>query len=277
MMKSRSLPLYLLIHVAAISWSSCGCCFVLAYGTSSSFHGRSLALEKAPSVRYHHVSSSSMLTMRKQKASDKRTTRLQRGEGLSTYDDTAVIHSLEKTLTSSPMADAVWKEKVIRNQFQGKQVEKSGGRGRSRKRSALYHCLSNYHEQFLTLLTAEYKAEVSVSYVGCRVFASFFIDSVYMLPLPVDWFTWIFGVPSTHPCTHSFTFFSFQEDEVLGRIKASLEDPISLEKAGHALFDMYPERRGNLFGDEVGLQLQFFFVTLDIGVHILTMFQRETL
>ena len=42
-----------------------------------------------------------------------------------------------------------------------------------------------------------------------------------------------------------------QEQEVLGRIKASIDDPLALEVAGHAIFDLYPERRGNLFGDEV--------------------------
>ena len=35
------------------------------------------------------------------------------------------------------------------------------------------------------------------------------------------------------------------------RIEASVEDPLSLEQAGFALFDMYPTRRGNLFSDEV--------------------------
>jgi hypothetical protein len=38
---------------------------------------------------------------------------------------------------------------------------------------------------------------------------------------------------------------------VLGRIKASIDNPLELETAGYALYDMYPERRGNLFGDEV--------------------------
>jgi hypothetical protein len=38
---------------------------------------------------------------------------------------------------------------------------------------------------------------------------------------------------------------------VLGRIKASLDDPLGLEHAGYALFDLYAERRGNLFTDEV--------------------------
>lgn len=36
-----------------------------------------------------------------------------------------------------------------------------------------------------------------------------------------------------------------------GRIKSSIEDPLGLELAGHALLDMYPERRGNLFSDEI--------------------------
>lgn len=44
---------------------------------------------------------------------------------------------------------------------------------------------------------------------------------------------------------------SSKEDEVLGRIKASLDDPLGLEQAGYALYDMYTERRGNLFGQEV--------------------------
>jgi hypothetical protein len=46
-------------------------------------------------------------------------------------------------------------------------------------------------------------------------------------------------------------FDKFQEDEVLGRIKASVDDPLALETAGYALYDLYPERRGNLFSDEV--------------------------
>ena len=42
-----------------------------------------------------------------------------------------------------------------------------------------------------------------------------------------------------------------QEKEVLGRIQASLDNPVMLEQAGFALYDMYPTRRGNLFSDEV--------------------------
>jgi hypothetical protein len=42
-----------------------------------------------------------------------------------------------------------------------------------------------------------------------------------------------------------------QEEEVLGRIKNSIDDPMALEKAGQAIFDIFPSRRGNLFSDEV--------------------------
>jgi len=37
----------------------------------------------------------------------------------------------------------------------------------------------------------------------------------------------------------------------LGRIKSSIDDPLGLEIAGHAIYDLYPERRGNLFSEEV--------------------------
>jgi hypothetical protein len=49
----------------------------------------------------------------------------------------------------------------------------------------------------------------------------------------------------SHPHAH------IQEEQVLGRIKASLEDPLGLETAGHCFYDMQGERRGNLFADEV--------------------------
>jgi len=43
----------------------------------------------------------------------------------------------------------------------------------------------------------------------------------------------------------------YKEAEVLGRIEDSIDNPLSLEESGHALFDLYPERRGNIFSDEV--------------------------
>jgi superfamily I DNA and/or RNA helicase len=51
--------------------------------------------------------------------------------------------------------------------------------------------------------------------------------------------------------SYTFDFVFWQELEVTGRIESSIEDPLGLENAGQALFDMYPERRGNLFSDEI--------------------------
>jgi hypothetical protein len=67
-------------------------------------------------------------------------------------------------LTSSPMAKVGgWKQKSAPSKpVVNASLEKTGGRGRSRKRSMLYNSLSAYHNKFLHLLTAEYKAEVSV-------------------------------------------------------------------------------------------------------------------
>lgn len=54
-----------------------------------------------------------------------------------------------------------------------------------------------------------------------------------------------------------------KEDEVLGRIKASVDhgSPIDLEVDGYALYDMYVERRGNLFSDEVYRLIKAFDAT----------------
>jgi hypothetical protein len=46
-------------------------------------------------------------------------------------------------------------------------------------------------------------------------------------------------------------FFISQESEVITRLESSIADPFSLESSGHALFDIHPQRRGNLFNDEV--------------------------
>ena len=45
--------------------------------------------------------------------------------------------------------------------------------------------------------------------------------------------------------------YRLEEFEVITRIEASASDPYMLERAGHALFDIHPLRRGNLFADEV--------------------------
>lgn len=97
------------------------------------------------------------------------------------------------------MNGKAWRHKKQTHSMQQPQ-QAMGGRGRSRKRSALYNSLSLYNNKFLRLLTEEYRQE---------------------------------------------------EEEVLGRIKASVDDPLGYEAAGFALFDLYPERRGNLYSDEV--------------------------
>ena len=67
-------------------------------------------------------------------------------------------------------------------------------------------------------------------------------------------------VPFILPATNALCFSSpkyqhqhktQQEDEIIGRLEAARDDPLGLEASGYALFDMYPERRGNLFADEV--------------------------
>lgn len=50
---------------------------------------------------------------------------------------------------------------------------------------------------------------------------------------------------------HEIIAKNAQEEEVLGRIKASIEDPLGYEAAGYGIFDLFPERRGNIYQDEV--------------------------
>jgi len=45
--------------------------------------------------------------------------------------------------------------------------------------------------------------------------------------------------------------YETEEAEVITRLESSMADPFLLEKSGHALFDIHPQRRGNLFNDEV--------------------------
>ncbi|KAG7343912.1 superfamily I DNA/RNA helicase [Nitzschia inconspicua] len=206
----------LLQHNGLITTTSFLCCHGLSLSSFSHFHGLSLQPQRtaatAPS-RGGGTTAISSLTMRKQKASDRRTRRMQRGGDDSQLTQALIRDNLTTVLTRSPMAAAGgWKQR----QTSGSIIDRSaasasssssppppstgGGRGRSRKRSTLYNSLSSYHNKFLQLLTAEYRAE---------------------------------------------------EEEVMGRIEASLEDPLGLENAGHALYDMYAERRGNLFADEI--------------------------
>jgi len=116
---------------------------------SSAFHGNPVKTRMT-------FSSASTLTMRKQKASDKRTRRRQRfGQDDTSSSSGGVL--TDSSYTQSPMhRQGSWKEK----KYVTPSVEKTAGRGRSRKRSALYQSLAFYHNKFLHLLTQEYQAEV---------------------------------------------------------------------------------------------------------------------
>jgi hypothetical protein len=158
--------------------------------------------------------------MRKQKASDKRTSRLQRSGGgggseslLAGASATLAVGSIGTT-TRSPMQGATWKQKQLQQPPPQKQLQQpqqpydavsiggsrngGGGRGRSRKRATAYQILSHYQNHFLTDLTKEYQAE---------------------------------------------------EDVILQRIMYG--DPIQLERSGHAVFDMTLDYRGRLYADHV--------------------------
>jgi hypothetical protein len=94
----------------------------------------------------------SQLTMRKQKASDKRTRRSQRGQ------------VLESPLVSSSDLRSVgkaWNYKSL--DIPSPTNVGYSGRGRSRKRSQVYNNLSSYHSHFLDLITEEFLSEVSQS------------------------------------------------------------------------------------------------------------------
>jgi hypothetical protein len=143
---------------------------------SSSFHGESVKLLHNPVVLPSFSGPRSHLTMRKQKASDRRTRRRQQG----LVDEVSFV----KTLTESPMqARGAWNQKV--NLSSPVPTSKAtGGRGRSLKRQRLYHSLAFYHNQFLGLLTEEYKAEVRtrwcilVGVLGCEILYKSMIESL---------------------------------------------------------------------------------------------------
>lgn len=115
-----------------------------SFSTASHFLGNHVVAE-------HCSLTDNTLTMRKQKASDRRTRRMQRGEDV-------VTDISSKTMTTSPMATSSWQHKKI-SPTRPRQQNR-GGRGRARKRSNLYNTLSSYHGNFLSLLTTEYRAEV---------------------------------------------------------------------------------------------------------------------
>lgn len=127
----------------------------LSLSSSSGFYGARLE-PRSQTAREYFSTSRSYLEMRKQKSSDRRTRRLQRGQ--IAYSE-ELAKATVGSVTASPMAGQSWSHKKTLSMQNSVQV--SGGRGRSRKRSALYNSLSLYHNKFLTLLTEEYKQEVS--------------------------------------------------------------------------------------------------------------------
>eukprot|EP00581_Thalassiosira_minuscula_P012788 CAMPEP_0183714346 /NCGR_PEP_ID=MMETSP0737-20130205/8885_1 /TAXON_ID=385413 /ORGANISM="Thalassiosira miniscula, Strain CCMP1093" /LENGTH=1079 /DNA_ID=CAMNT_0025943253 /DNA_START=214 /DNA_END=3453 /DNA_ORIENTATION=+ len=201
----------------------------LALSSFSSFHGARLhstqPFTSIPSNQNHnshnshnsHSSNSNLLVMRKQKASDKRTARMQRGlvdtnsdassftpSPLSTSQSTSSSNKTQ-ILSNASMTKSKWKQKKIELRASGVTTgananNAGGGRGRARKRLKLYNSLASYHSTFLDLVSLEYQME---------------------------------------------------ESEVIQRLESSIANPFLLETSGHALFDIHPQRRGNLFSDEV--------------------------
>ena len=132
--------------------------------SSSTFHGSRMMIypASAPHTTNNRPGISN-LVMRKQKASDKRTARMQRGQ-VDKYDTSftpsPLSSSSTKILSSSPMTKSQWKHKKIELRAEGKNNVAGGGRGRARKRLKLYNSLASYHSTFLELISEEYQMEV---------------------------------------------------------------------------------------------------------------------
>ena len=149
---SSSMTIRLLLTLTILASSS-----ALSLSSFSQFHGTSLQSFSTKPQQQHHASGAASLTMRKQKASDKRTRRMQMGGDQIVQE--LIRDNLRQTLTSSPMQQTgEWNQKKQQGEIQYK--EKTGGRGRSRKRATLYNSLSSYHNKFLKMLTDEYNHEV---------------------------------------------------------------------------------------------------------------------
>ena len=220
----RSIPSLWCLYVAwSLVWGDVTALSLRPLTSSTTFYGNPLLLTTNNDGRHNDINARAQLYMRKQKASDKRTRRRQRG----LVEESPVVTAA--SLTTSPMQQqgTAWTKKTTTTSMLPRPA--TGGRGRSRKRSMLYTSLSFYHNKFMRLLQEEFKAEVRINVAS--------VDS---------------GTLYRFLClVHTYYHCIAQEDEVLGRIKASLDDPISLEVAGYALYDVEASRRGNLFADEV--------------------------
>jgi hypothetical protein len=147
------------------------------HSSSSSSFVRAASLFQAQCSSSNDASTGHCCTlyMRKQKASDKRTRRLQREGGVNTLSSSSITQSpmeqaglwkvkdlTKQTSTAQPRSAAAATTTMTPTAVQTQSVTGGGGRGRSRKRSTLYNSISFYHDKFLHLLTAEYQAEVRV-------------------------------------------------------------------------------------------------------------------
>ena len=152
---------------------------IQVHGLSSTFHGSQINNVNptyTTSSQYTPRRISNGLVMRKQKASNKRTARRQRGnidEVTTTFTPPSLSTSSSTTqiLNSSPMTKSQWKHKKIEMRAAGIDTNNSaaanlgGGRGRARKRLRLYNSLASYHSTFLDLISQEYQMEVRLFFV----------------------------------------------------------------------------------------------------------------
>lgn len=144
----KQMSLFSLATAAAFHVLLVTSCAAWSPSSSSSFMGERISSLRAVSQTR---TVKSYISMRKQKASDKRTSRRQR-EGRT-------LQLLETpTITASPMQGNAWKQKVVEEYANPEPITR--GRQRSRKRSNLYNMMARYHNSFLSALTLEYKAEV---------------------------------------------------------------------------------------------------------------------
>lgn len=133
---------------------------------TSSFHGISISIAPPPQQSRGRQCPNE-LVMRKQKASDKHTARLQRGEMLPAGTNALLSPSPPMQILSSGFTKNQWKEKKIELRAAGtagRAVAAVGGRGRARKRLKVYNSLNLYHETFLSLISEEYRMEVRLSF-----------------------------------------------------------------------------------------------------------------
>lgn len=131
-----------------------------ACALTSSFHGLSIHTPVQQHSRPRHLSAN-QLVMRKQKASDKHTARMQRGQ------TTLEPISTTQVLSSASFTKNQWKHKKIELRANGVDTNKNkiGGRGRARKRLRLYNSLEGYHSKFLGWISEEYRMEVSLFHI----------------------------------------------------------------------------------------------------------------